>query len=320
MVTARGSTHRSTQPLQSRRPSKSTGSRRVPSLRTAASSAATDKKTAATTSPVSIVQPPKPQPPTLPNELLFIIFDQLDTPDLCTIRVVSHRLCKVANVLLSGRIKEELSDLSEIKKEADTIYKDTESEKRPHLRHYRHWLRNSSSHDIKEATWYPNPPAELKTVCECLCILQRAPKIRSPSSSPSGVIDLDPTPPEWLNTRLSWSLIKKELSSYSFKTWLTHLHTAVDHIPYYAIQRVEKIVVSDSTITYDRLREVSTTGYNLLILVAACLQYCTIADDLRRKERDCKLLESWVVRKEMFLSALEGDNIAAGIIAAAAKV
>ncbi|KAJ3214987.1 hypothetical protein HDU67_001004, partial [Dinochytrium kinnereticum] len=214
---------------------------------------------------------------------------------------------------------------------ADEGYRDTEKEKRPHLRHYRQFLRNITTNEITEATWYATPPEELKTVCECLCILKGSPTFQlrksatlpsaaslpslpsavastssssssssadatstpsaqsaashhPPATAPAATTEDDPPP-------MSWSQIKKTMTRYDFKTWLTNLRVGVDYIPFPNVKRVERIIMMDPNVTYERLREVSMAGYKLLIIVAACLQYCAISEDLRVRRRDMVALE-----------------------------
>ncbi|KAJ3044000.1 Dynein heavy chain 10, axonemal [Rhizophlyctis rosea] len=266
------------------------------------------------TIPSVLSQPKQPQIPFLPNELILSLLEHLPTKTLLTTRLVSRRFRRLSNLVLSPRIESSLTTLEQQRQESDAQVRETEITKRPMLRHYRQWLRNASSHEVTEATWYAKPPEELKVVCECLCILKGVKEPRKSSPSPpssSSTSEEDP---------LSWHTIRKTMSLYSFKTWLTSLRTQVDQIPYPAIQRVEQIIISNPLITYERLREVSTAGYNLLILVAACLQYCAIAEELKRQKAEFVELDRGCARLEMFLSALEGDDAAVAIIAQAAKL
>ena len=47
----------------------------------------------------------------------------------------------------------------------------------------------------------------------------------------------------------------------------------------------------DATITYERLRDVSTAGYKLLIIVAACLQYGGIKEEVRKAQAVVEAVE-----------------------------
>ncbi|KAJ3044680.1 Dynein heavy chain 10, axonemal [Rhizophlyctis rosea] len=271
--------------------------------------------------------------PGLPTELLLHILAELDIPNLCKIRLVSRRFRRLSNLTLAPQIEEIVEKMEAEREQLHTIVEEAQITKRPMLRHYRQWLRNVHSNEVTEATWYAKPPEELKVVCECLCILKgvkEPPKTSLPNSTPSKLssssstttsttdLTADPTDPS--TNRLTWATIRKHMSRYDFKTWITSLRTSVDTIPFSAIGRVEQIIINDPHITYERLREVSTAGYNLLILVAACLQYCAIAEELKVKRNEFLVLDKEVARLEMFLSALEGDDAAVAIIAQAAKL
>ena len=280
--------------------------------------------------PAVLVSPKSSTIPSLPTELLLHILSELSIPDLCITRLVSRRFRHLSNLTLAPRIEEIVEEMEAQREKLHEHVTESEVTKRPMLRHYRQWLRNVHSHEITEATWYANPPKELKVVCECLCILKGVKE--PPKSSLSSTPSKSSSSPSFSSTpdssdeidittdRLSWTTIRKHMSRYDFKTWITSLRTTVDTIPFPAIRRVEQIIIRDPNITYERLREVSTAGYNLLILVAACLQYCAIAEDLKVKKSEFFELDKGVARLEMFLSALEGDDAAVAIIAQAARL
>jgi hypothetical protein len=96
------------------------------------------------------------------------------------------------------------------------------------------------------------------------------------------------------------------MTRYDFKTWLTNLRVGVDYIPLSHVTKVEKIIMMDPAITYERLREVSRSGYRLLIVVAACLQYVKIAEGLRGLRREVVVLEKKLGRYQMFLEGVRG--------------
>ncbi|KAI9329140.1 hypothetical protein DFJ73DRAFT_861050 [Zopfochytrium polystomum] len=102
---------------------------------------------------------------------------------------------------------------------------------------------------------------------------------------------------------MTWAAIKKQMTRFDFKNWLTNLRMGVDHIPHPAIKRVERIIMMDPSITYERMREVSTAGYKLLIVVAACLQYGSIAEELRGLRKTVSIVER---RRGRLLAFVEG--------------
>ncbi|KAJ3280020.1 hypothetical protein HDU76_009317, partial [Blyttiomyces sp. JEL0837] len=308
---------------------------------------------------LSSTKPRRPIPH-FPNELLLLIFSYLPTSTLLLLRLTTHKLKNLTEVTLEQRLTTQIESLEQTYEKNDEVYRALEKEKRPHLRHYRGFLRNVSINDVTEATWYASPPEELKTVCECLCILRGGANFGGMASTPTSrknsitsvnsisnglnnvTISHDPESPRsstttpapssaatsagnspttstaastGSNTTItpvdnaslppfepnSWSTIKKTMTRYDFKTWLTNLRVGVDYIPFANVKRVEKIIMMDPDITYERLREVSTAGYKLLILVAACLQYCSIAEDLKGRRRDVVLVEKRCSKLKYFL-------------------
>ncbi|TPX31541.1 hypothetical protein SmJEL517_g05168 [Synchytrium microbalum] len=264
----------------------------------------------------------------LPNEIYLLYFQLLSTTHLLTIRLVSHRLKLLVDYELDARMKISLVELSKRRHDVDSKYVEAERVKRPHLRHYRQFLFNISAAELSEATSYKVPPPEIKTVCECLCLLRggnnhpltgpvSAPT--SPTTFPNGPVDVaHPTTPN-VSTRpfgdessppvMSWSSLKKLMTRYDFRTWLTNLRAGVDYIPISNVRRVERIIMLDPTITYENLRQVSMAGYKLLIIVAAVLQYCTIAEDLRVKRRELSNLDRKFTRCKLFLGAISGSVV-----------
>lgn len=72
----------------------------------------------------------------------------------------------------------------------------------------------------------------------------------------------------------SWDIIRRWMKRPEFKSWINNLRVEVECIPIKAVSKVEKLLMLDVNITYDRLRSISLPGYRLLIIVAACLQFC----------------------------------------------
>ncbi|KAJ1551293.1 hypothetical protein HK096_001753 [Nowakowskiella sp. JEL0078] len=150
-----------------------------------------------------------------------------------------------------------------------------------------------------EATWYACPPVELQVVCECLCVLK---------NGDSSLVSDEPV--------RAWPVIKKQISRAEFRNWFTNLRVNVDAIDMGSIKRAERIIMLDPAITYERLREVSTAGYKLLIIVAACLQYRGIAEELRAKGVELADLEKRVERSRNFLRCLSKDVLSVVNLAA----
>ncbi|KAJ3045173.1 hypothetical protein HDU99_009874, partial [Rhizoclosmatium hyalinum] len=216
----------------------------------------------------------------LPNELLLLVCYNLSTPSLTTLRLTSKRMRSLANIVLRDRTRIHLKEYEDecVKLEGEHV--SMENEKRPHLRHYKQFLRNVNMNDVTEAIWYTSPPEELKTVCECLCILKGLPKKKKATTAISTTtnahsdsltqamttMSLSPTPEsselhdmiapaaephdEPISTEpRTWAAIKKQMTKYDFKNWMTNLRVNVDKIPYAAVKRVEYIIMHDQSIT-----------------------------------------------------------------------
>ncbi|KAJ3159885.1 Dynein heavy chain 10, axonemal [Irineochytrium annulatum] len=241
--------------------------------------------------------PPRPQLPYIPNELILFIFSFCPTSTLLKTRLSSRRLKLLTDATLQPRLHALIVNLSAAQEDAEELYSVAERERRPHLRHYRNFLRNTTTSEVTEATWYASPPQELKTVCECLCILSGDVVDGKKQTEP-----ISSTEP----ASLPWSTIKRHLSRASFKTWLTTLRASAHLIPISSIKRVERIIMLDANVTYERLREVSMAGYRLLIIVAACLQYCTIAEEVDGRRRVRDEVEGRLERVKGFMAMVEG--------------
>ncbi|KAJ3014964.1 UNVERIFIED_CONTAM: hypothetical protein HDU68_012939 [Siphonaria sp. JEL0065] len=269
----------------------------------------------------------------LPNELLLLICLTTPTASLLPMRLTCKRMRALTDIVLRDRMRATVLELeSGVQRLSDELEL-LQVEKRPHLRHYKQFLRNISMNDVTEAIWYASPPEELKTVCECLCILKglSAPVTAGSSSSltsnkRSSLIESSNSNSDNLSTSLNslnlatdtishdisspqdpqtWASIKKQMTRYDFKNWVSNLRTNVDKIPYAAVKRVEYIIMHDQNITYERLREVSRPGYSLLIVVAACLQYGNISEDVKVKGREVGGVEEKLRVGRLFLACVE---------------
>ncbi|KAI9345246.1 hypothetical protein BDR26DRAFT_794210, partial [Obelidium mucronatum] len=235
----------------------------------------------------------------LPNELLLLVCHQMPSPSLLQMRLVGKRMQSLANIILRDRMRTAVETLEASLKTLGQEHDLLEVEKRPHLRHYKQFLRNISMNDLTEAIWYATPPEELKTVCECLCIL-KGPPVTIPvlSKRAEGTSNFAAFEPQ------TWASIKKQMTRYDFKNWVSNLRSNVDKIPYAAIKRVEYIIMHDQNITYERLREVSRPGYSLLIVVAACLQYGNISEEVKVKLRELVTVEERMRVGKLFLASV----------------
>ncbi|KAJ3011001.1 UNVERIFIED_CONTAM: hypothetical protein HDU68_001871 [Siphonaria sp. JEL0065] len=284
----------------------------------------------------------RPTPPSsatnLPNELLVLVCLTTPTASLLAMRLTCKRMRALADIVLRDRMRATVGELESGVKRLSEELELLEVEKRPHLRHYKQFLRNISMNDITEAIWYASPPEELKTVCECLCILKGLPSPvaaassssntnKGPSflesssntnrdnistslnslniTSPTDTQDVSPTSTSLTQDPQTWASVKKQMTRYDFKNWVSNLRTNVDKIPYAAVKRVEYIIMHDQNITYERLREVSRPGYSLLIVVAACLQYGNISEDVKVKVREVGGVEEKLRVGRLFLACVE---------------
>ncbi|KAI8585695.1 hypothetical protein BDZ88DRAFT_379587, partial [Geranomyces variabilis] len=227
--------------------------------------------------------------PRLPNELLLVLLETMPTTQICTMRRVSKTYAALGSIVIAKRIEEQLEDLAVKDVELRAALAAAQVEFGLHLDHYKQFLRGVTPSDLTEALWYSNPPEELRAICECLCRLKGLPR---PAAAPSASLRRNAPAPAPASLRsadlaslqpLPWSQIKKIMGRYEFKTWLLNLQSNVDHIPHASIRVVEHIIMIDPDINYDHVRDVSLAGYRLLILVAACLQYANINEDLKGK-------------------------------------
>jgi hypothetical protein len=217
----------------------------------------------------------KPTPmPRVPNEIYMLILKNSNVKELASLRLVSHLIKDLAEILLSSRLAIIIKDQTNTFDEASTTYTKMHAQLNPQLLHYKTFLQNLSANEIMECTWYSSPPAELATVCACLCILKQGDK----PSSRAALADPRVEKHSW-----SWSDCKKTMGRYDFKNWFMSLNESVRNVSFENIRKVERIIQQDQSITYERLREVSTAGYKLLIVVAAVLQYVSVAKDLNEK-------------------------------------
>ncbi|KAJ3147934.1 hypothetical protein HDU89_005008 [Geranomyces variabilis] len=265
-------------------------------------------------------RPPKQQQqptalPRLPNELLLVLLETMPTTQICTMRRVSKTYAALGSIVIAKRIEEQLEDLAVKDVELRAALAAAQAEFGLHLDHYKQFLRGVAPSDLTEALWYSNPPEELRAICECLCRLKGLPR---PAAAPAASLRRNapaPAPAPALRSAefaslqpLPWSQIKKIMGRYEFKTWLLNLQSNVDHIPHASIRVVEHIIMIDPDINYDHVRDVSLAGYRLLILVAACLQYANINEDLKGKAAAAHKVQSTIENYRSFIGIVESPS------------
>ena len=188
----------------------------------------------------------------LPTEIAILILSNLSTKDLTSMRVSCKKFKHVSNSVLRKRVKTSIVALEPQFNETKGDFQECETTQKPIMKHYRGFLKNLNASIISESIWYTNPPQEFKTVCACLCLLRGG----------KAGDDLE-----------SWTGIKRAMSRYDFKTWFSQLGSEVELLKTDNVKRVERIIMVDPAVTYERLRDVSVAGYKLLIIVAASLQF-----------------------------------------------
>ncbi|RKO96675.1 hypothetical protein CXG81DRAFT_13169 [Caulochytrium protostelioides] len=247
--------------------------------------------------------PPRSHVQALPSELLLMIFDTLPVPALLKLRQVSHQVQEIANLLLRHRLSRTLADAQRALDALTETYEAERVAQQPLLAHFRQFLERANQTELTEATWFSAPPAELQTVCECLCIL-RGRRRASPTGATTAASTATATAAasEPGRTTMSWGFIRKTMARYDFRTWFSGLPTAVERIPLAHLKRVEQIIMHDGSITYERLREVSRAGYKLLITIAACLQYGMVHHQLKDRQQAIAKLSSQVTCTARFLT------------------
>ena len=237
--------------------------------------------------------------PRIPNEIYMLILKKSNIKELASLRQVSHLIKDLAEILLSSRLTIIIKHQTTVFDIANTNYTKTHAQLNPQLDHYKNFLVNLSANEIMECTWYSSPPIELATVCACLCILKQGDK-------PSSRVAL--SDPRVANHSWAWSDCKKLMGRYDFKNWFMNMNENVKSITLENVRKVERIIQQDQSITYERLREVSTAGYKILIVVAAVLQYVSVAKDLNKEKSVYLTAKMTLNNTSTFLKYVEGKG------------
>lgn len=221
----------------------------------------------------------------LPDELLLMILYHLSNKDLLQLRSANIHIGAISQEILRNRTNARMKYLNAQFIEIQSTYQDMVDEKKPRLDHFRGFLQQLPPTHIQEAAWYTVVPHELLTVCECLVILKQGPlKATDP-------ID-------------KWAEIKKIMSKYEFKSWYINLRENVQDLDMENVIQVQQIIMYDPSITYERVNAVSICGYNILIAIAASLQFATISQDMNILKAQLTTLQKSVQLSMRFLNAL----------------
>lgn len=223
----------------------------------------------------------------LPNELLITVLAQFGITELLQLRGVNRRFRALAEDALLARFTEKMSyhsgHLSGLNEKLTELRNDT----RPRLQHYRQFLQDTAIADVKEVCWYTTVPQELKTVCACLAVLK------------DGNV----------SEATSWAEIKKLFGRQDFKGWYAALRENVEKIPLENLKAVERIIMYDPLITYERLREVSMIGYRILIVVAAALQFGLIHTEIRKQKVEIHTHENQLRICEYYVDCITSNLV-----------
>lgn len=221
----------------------------------------------------------------LPDELLLIILKYLSNADLLQTRSVNMHVGGISQEILRFRTKSRMQALNSEFIEIQSTYQDMVDEKKPRLDHFRAFLQELPPTHIQEASWYTAVPHELSIICECLVILKQGPLKTA-------------TPVE------KWAEIKKIMTRYEFKSWYINLKENVEDLEMEYVTIVQNIIMHDPSITYERVHEVSICGYQILIAIAASLQFATISQDMKMVKTKMYMLKNSVQKSMKFLNAL----------------
>eukprot|EP00842_Homolaphlyctis_polyrhiza_P006291 jgi/Hompol1/6663/HPOL_001287-RA len=228
---------------------------------------------------------------------------------MLVMRQTNQRLSAIAASVMARRLAQPVRMLADTTRALEASHKALLAIKQPQLAHYRQFLAaGTTTTEIAEAAWYSVPPQELHTVCECLCILNGA------LGSAAGPAEAGPG-----RTPVAWTKLRRVMARFDFKAWAANLTETVAHISPENVRRVEAIIRMDPLITYERLREVSHTGYRLLIVVAACLQYVNIHKEVVASRSQCDVFERKFNRLYRFLVAVGGHAAAPSIKSASSR-
>ncbi|KAI9140891.1 hypothetical protein BKA69DRAFT_1077137 [Paraphysoderma sedebokerense] len=242
-------------------------------------------------SPASMPGLPIPLP-YIPNEILLEIFTNFNTTEsFLSLRLVSKRFKNIVDIAFLPFLQSRHKSLLAQKLDTELTLSSIETENWPALSHNRRFLRYIATSQLVEIASLKNPPIELVKIAECLVRLRPGnPTPTIPSCYPVG--------------QTPWSIIKKQLSRFEFRTWLVNLRLTIDHIPFSNILEARKIL-EDMEVSYDRMKEVSLTGYHMLIVVAATIQYAQHFEGIKTARLEVKKLEKKLDRIETLIEIVD---------------
>ena len=232
----------------------------------------------------SYKKPSLPAPakhPQAPIEIWLNIISFCNIEAVLNLRGINRAFLEMANKILRNR----LGGVYTLKIDALSLCKSGHeqlvSSREPLLEHYREFLLPDTSEFLNELCWYATVPREVRIVVQCIL------RLKGHSNA---------------NT---WSEQRKILKSTDFRLWINSLPVHVNHIDIKNTRAVEYIIRNDPAITYVRLRAVSMAGYQLLIVVAACLQYSSIHDEIDLSKNALDQLARECSTRSQFMAAIE---------------
>ena len=194
--------------------------------------------------------------PKVPNEIWVQTVQFCDLQTLLQLRRVNTLFLKMSNATLRKRLDNEflvhLEALEKLKMQHEELVKSSA----PNLEHYREFLLADMNEFVSELCYYLEVPIEVRVVAQCLLRLYGNANAKT------------------------WAEQRKIMKSTDFRLWLNSLPVLVKEIDIKNTRAVEDLIRNDPAITYVRLRAVSMAGYRLLIVVAACLQYSSIQNEV----------------------------------------
>jgi hypothetical protein len=221
----------------------------------------------------------------LPDELLLMIIHQLPNVEVLNMRAVNKHIGRVAQEIIRNRTNKRVQYLAIQTTSIECAYQEMLQIKKPQMDHFSQFLRAASNNQLQELSSYSTVPKELQIVGECLVTLKQGP--------------LQAT-----NQRDKWVEIRRTISRFEFKTWFLNLQSNLDSLDMVNVQIVREILMTNPDITYERVHEISVCGYNLLILIAASLQYAVISQELKVLLTEMKLAQEKSAKALVFLRFL----------------
>lgn len=221
----------------------------------------------------------------LADELILMIVHHLPNIDLLNLRRVNKHIGAVSQEVIRNRTSRRVQNLSIQTNSFEAAYQEIFQVKKPQLDHFSQFLNELSNTQLQELASYNAVPLELQIVGECLVSLKQGP-LKSKHQ-----ID-------------KWAEVKRAISRLEFRNWFINLKSHLDSLNIENVQLVREILIKNPSVTYERIRDISLCGYSLLIVIAACLQYGVISQDLKVKVSELKYLQDQSAKAITFLRFL----------------